>query len=353
MDFRYRSAQVDLVFGRGAYLKAAEVLAAYERVFVIGTKRSAQQLQKLQNALSQQQLTLFQEVVQHVPQFLVDRCAERLSRSKGQVILAIGGGSAIGLAKALALQTALPIIAIPTTYAGSEMTNIWGISEQGKKTTGRDTKVQPRYVFYDPDLTQTMPMAVAATSAMNAMAHLMEAVYAHDRNPISHELSLLGIRKLLAGMNQMVEAGELSAEANENLLFGAYLAGKSLGEVSMALHHKAAHVLGGSFGLEHAKVHTVMQAYVLEFQWEGLSAEIQKAFFSALGDDYPPRVLKNIADRMGAPTDLQSIGFKRKNIPKAADIMLQKPYPNPVPLERGRLEAMLERAYDGDLISTS
>ncbi|MEL7531896.1 MAG: maleylacetate reductase [Bacteroidota bacterium] len=348
MDFRYSSSKVNIVFGRAAYLKAAEVLAAHDRVFVIATERSAKQLQSLQKLLPQQQFESFQEIVQHVPQSVVDRCAERLSQFGGQVLLAIGGGSAIGLAKALALQTALPIVAIPTTYSGSEMTNIWGISRAGQKSTGRDPKVQASHVYYDPDLSQTMPPAIAATSAMNAMAHLMEAVYAHDRNPITHELSLLGIRKLLTGMNALAEAGKLSAKANEALLFGAYLAGKALGEVSMALHHKAAHVLGGSFGLEHAKVHTILQAYVLEYQWGGLSEEIQAAFVDAFGDESPPKVLKKIAQKMGTPTNLHSIGFDKKDIPAAVEIMLQKPYPNPVPLERSRLEAMLRRAYKGN-----
>ncbi|MEM6343773.1 MAG: maleylacetate reductase [Bacteroidota bacterium] len=347
MNFRYRSAQTSVVFGAGTYLRAAELLAAYDRVFVIGTERSAQQLQKLQQSSPQTQFEYFLELIQHVPQVLVDRCAERLSQSGGQIILSIGGGSAIGLAKALALQSELPIIAIPTTYSGSEMTNIWGIRHHGQKTTGRNPIVQPKYVFYDPELSQTLPPAIAATSAMNAMAHLIEAIYAHDRNPITHELSLLGIQKLLEGMNKMVEAGILSAAANESLLFGAYLAGKALGEVSMALHHKAAHVLGGSFGLAHAKVHTVLQAYVLEYQWEGLPPEIRAAFVSAFDNEYPPNVLKNMTRKMGAPNNLEAIGFQKDDIPKAVERMLQKPYPNPVPLERKKLTLMLAKAFNG------
>ncbi|MFK7924651.1 MAG: maleylacetate reductase [Bacteroidia bacterium] len=349
MDFRYRSSSVAVIFARGAYQKVAKILAAYDRIFIISTERFAQQVQSIIQSLPDKQWELFTEVVQHVPISLVDRCAERLVQSKAEVLLALGGGSAIGLAKALALRTSLPIIAIPTTYAGSEMTNIWGISDEGKKTTGRDPIVQPQAVFYDPDLTQSMPPAIAATSAMNAMAHLVEALYAFDRNPISSHLSVLGIQKLLSGMQILAAEGKLSDTANESLLFGAYLAGKALGEVSMALHHKAAHVLGGSFGLEHAKVHTVLQAYVLEYQWEGLSSLIQQEFETAFDHPYPPRALQSIAQNMGAPTSLKDIGFDANDIDAAVEIMLQKPYPNPVPLERERLRRMLQNAFEGVL----
>ena len=261
-------------------------------------------------------------------------------------MLSIGGGSSVGLAKALALQNRLPIIAVPTTFAGSEQTNIWGISNEDGKTTGREDIVLPREVVYDPELTQTMPKRLAVMSAMNAMAHLMEAVYSPTGNPISRHHALLGMQELKKGLKNIAYQKTFTAEANEQILFGAYLAGKTLCEVSMSLHHKAAHVLGGSFGMQHAEVHTVLQAYVLAYQWPHLSSEIQQDFVAVLGES-PALALKNLAADAGAPTTLEEIGFAQEDITQAVNIMLSKPYPNPAPLVESQLLVMLEKAFEG------
>ena len=303
----------------------------------------------LKKNLGADRIIHFSSVVQHVPVDLIDEASQKQITENTDVLVAMGGGSAIGLAKALALRSKHTIVAVPTTYAGSEMTNIWGISTPEGKTTGRNMIVLPRYVIYDPAFTLGMPASLAATSSMNAMAHLMEAIYAHDTNPITSLNSLDGMRKLKSGMNLLAAHGTLTIEANQLLQYGSFIAGKVLCEVSMSLHHKMAHVLGGTFGLDHSSVHTALQAYVLEYQWEALSEEIKNNFCAALSHNYAPAALLELAKSMSAPGNLAAIGFKEEDIERAVDTVLAKPYANPKELTKPGLMAMLSKAYRGQL----
>ena len=348
--FHYRTLTGNTLFGTGRFDDFLQELSAYHRIVLIGSPRVADYAEVLRARFT---VEWFQEVIQHVPQPLVDKAADVVEAFKPDLLLAIGGGSAIGLAKALALKTSLPIAAVPTTFSGSEQTNIWGISNENGKTTGKDERVYPRYVLYDSDVTVGMPQSLAVKSSMNAMAHLMEAVYAPDGNPLTRELALLGIRELKKGLARISTTDvhmdkEAERAVHELLLFGAYLAGKCLGEVSMSLHHKTAHVLGGSFGLDHASVHTVLQSYVLEYQWPHLAEAVRRDFIDALGDN-PAQTLRDLARIGGAAVTLGDIGFRREDIPRAVEIILSKPYANVAPLESGRLTDMLEAAFSGQV----
>lgn len=347
MYFEYRSFPNQVYFGEGQLEKLPKLVQHFPTILVIAGQRVDSVVDELEEQLEPNQLFRFSKIIQHVPQHLVDQANEIVKVKKPNAYLAIGGGSAIGLAKALALECERPIIAVPTTFAGSEQTNIYGISSKSGKKTGRDDRVLPQLVFYDPRLTITMPKTLAVTSAMNAMAHLMEALYAPNRNPVTSQLAMQGMIALKKGLEMLTMNHHLTPEANELLQYGAYLAGKCLCEVSMALHHKAAHVLGGTFGLEHSKVHTVLQSYVLEYQWPYLSSDIQAEFRQALSSDTPPITLRVLAAEAGAPTNLQSIGFKKADIEKAANIMAANPYANIAPLSKEGLKGMLERAYGG------
>ncbi len=346
-EFEYTSFPTQVFFGKNRLTKLSGLLANYQKAFIIASPRLKKQVEKLALTVGQEKLLHFDDVVQHVPTTLVTKALAEQKNEGTDLLIALGGGSAIGLAKAMALTLKHDIVAVPTTYAGSEMTNIWGISSEGRKTTGRDPVVQPKYVIYDPQLTENMPKELAVKSAMNAMAHLMEAVYAHDSNPITYTNSLLGIEKLTQGMNEIRKTQNLSQKANELFLFGSFLGGKSLGEVAMSLHHKAAHTLGGSFGMDHASVHTVLQAYVLDHQWDALSNDVQEDFKKVFHSEYPPKTLQTLAKGMDAPTMLTEIGFKETDVEKAVDLMLLKPYANPKPLEKKGLMQMLKNACLG------
>jgi len=351
MNFTYQSFPNQVHFGAGKIKELPMLLKSYlkssdNKVLVLAEARVQPQVDALIEVLGREVVHHFAKIIQHVPQTLVEEALAVTREVQPKVMLAIGGGSSVGLAKALALKNKLPIIAVPTTFAGSEQTNIWGISNEMGKTTGRDDVVLPQVVIYDPTLTQTMPQRLAVMSAMNAMAHLMEAVYSPTGNPITRNQALLGIQTLKKGLDTIAQQKSFTPMANEQILFGAYLAGRALCEVTMALHHKAAHVLGGSFGMQHAEVHTVLQAYVLAYQWPHLSAEIQQDFIGILGEN-PPLGLKNLAANAGVPTTLEEIGFDQADIGKAVRIMMANPYPNPAPLMESQLLVMLEKAFEG------
>ncbi len=348
MNFNYTSYPNQVLFGKGKISELPQILKSYSKVMAIGEERWASPIQIVGKALGDNKLYYFPEIIQHVPQHLVDKAMVKLKEEKPDVLLAFGGGSAIGLAKALALETKLPIVAVPTTYAGSEQTNIWGVSTEAGKTTGKAMEVMPKVVVYDADLTAGLPLNLAVTSGMNAMAHLMEAIYAPNGNPVTRHHALLGVEKIKSGLEVVAREQSLTEQANIDIQFGAYLAGKCLCEVSMSLHHKMAHVLGGSFKLEHSYVHTVLQAFVLNYQWDYLSEEIKNDFVQVLGEQ-PAQKLQDLSGKAGGPTDLKSIGFKKEDIAKAVETVLAKPYENVAPLERSKLSEMLQKAYEGNL----
>ncbi|MEP6594920.1 MAG: maleylacetate reductase [Ginsengibacter sp.] len=354
MNFVYQSIANKVYFGE-EHLKALPNIireAGGNRLFVITSPRKPNQAitDDLERAFGADHVFLFSEIVQHVPKQIVDKALALAKEHRPDTLIAIGGGSAIGLAKGMALQTGLPILAIPTTYAGSEMTNVYGITEHGVKTVGKDLKVLPRSVIYAPSLTATMPLQLAAKSSMNAMAHLVEAIYAFDVNPVTYQNALLGIRFLKEGMEILINQKSLN-EANEKIQFGAYLAGKCLCEVSMALHHKVAHVLGGNFSLDHGSVHTVLLPYVLDFQYMGLSENSKEDLEKILNAENPPLKLKTLAEQMDVATNLKSIGFKKEDISKAtAQILAIKKFPNPVDISETNINDLLQRSYEGRLL---
>lgn len=350
MNFIYQSFPNKVYFGDGQIKKINGIIKELGgiRLFVVAGSRAGLIIDELVTSFGEKNVFHFSKVVQHVPKIVVEEALALANENQSNLIIAIGGGSAIGLAKAMALENRLPILAVPTTYAGSEMTNIYGISTDGLKTVGRDIIVLPRSVIYDPSLTMEMPLSLAATSSMNAMAHLIEALYAHDCNPVTYQMSLTGIRYLKEGMEQLIAEKSLS-NANSSLQFGSYLAGKALCEVAMSLHHKVAHVLGGSFGLDHSKVHTVLLPYVLECQMPGLSTSLIKDLQTVFDDNSPSNKLRSLATQMEAATSLKAIGFRESDIPKAAGILAEMKYPNPVPINKKLIETLLMMAWEGSI----
>ncbi len=349
MNFTYQSFANKVFFGQNAQVafeQAAQGQA--KRVFLIASRRNQDLIGFLQASPLFEITHLFDEIAQHVPLELVEKAALQVQQEHTNLILSIGGGSAIGLAKALALRFHIPIWAVPTTYAGSEMTNIYGISEGGKKTVGRADVVLPQVVIYDPHLTAALPLPIAIKSATNAMAHLVEGVYAVQNNPISYQQSLMGIKAILQGYETVKSSQSLTKEANEAFLLGTYLGGKSLCELPMALHHKAAHVLGGNFNLDHASVHTVLLPFILDFQWESLPAQIQEDFRTAFGHASPAAFLLHTLQALQIPTSLQAIGFKERDIDDAAAQIAALKFENPAPINVESLSAMLKKACRGD-----
>lgn len=351
MEFTYRSFPNKIIFGTPILDALREEVSEPTKVWVIGSSRYNDLVDEIRNIDQVEVIHHFDEVIQHVPIESVNEAVELIKNSDADVdvILSIGGGSAVGLAKAMVLDYPLPIWSVTTTYSGSEITNIYGISKGGKKDVGRADVVMPEKIFYDPALSISLPIHLAATSATNALAHLVEAVYSHKINPVTYELSLLGMKHIKKGMAALAENKKLDEETNKDLLFGAYLAGKSLCEVTMGLHHKTAHVLGGNFGMEHSKVHTVILSYSLAYQWEHLSEELQSDFQQIFDSEDPPAAIKKLIEDMGANSNLEDIGFQKKDIPEAAKQICAIDFESPAPINPKGIEQMLTHAFEGTI----
>jgi maleylacetate reductase len=258
-------------------------------------------------------------------------------------VLAHGGGTPIGVAKAIALEMDVKIAAVPTTYAGSERTNIWGVTRDGRKLTGRDDRVRPRLVVYDPALTLALDRGVSLDSAFNALAHAVEALYAHDASDHVKAQAEQSAALLHAGITAIAKDSR-NLEGRTLTLRGAALAAEALGAVSMGLHHKLAHVLGGSVGTPHARTHATLLPYTLRFNAPaapGMVAALKRAF----GCDDPSAALYDWQRSLGLATSLRALGVTENALAKIAGEALELRYPNPRVVDRVGLLALLDDAF--------
>jgi maleylacetate reductase len=348
MNFTYQTNPSRVVFGVGSFAALeAEVFALGIKKAMIVSTPSQQDL-----ALRAQQMlggtsSIFSGAVMHVPEESITEALGHLDANSSDGLVCTGGSTTIGLAKAVALERRIPIVAVPTTYAGSEMTPIWGITRAGIKLTGRDNHVQPRTVIYDPLLTITLPVTISGASGINAMAHSVEALYAENRNPVIAQLCEMSISSLAESLPLLVLDMQ-NLEARTKALFGSWLAGTALGSVGMAIHHKLCHVLGGSFSLPHAEVHAVLLPYSLAYNSDyapEAMAAIARSLKVSFSDVCP--AMFDLVASVGAPTDLASIGMQEEDITRAADIAMQKPYYNPRPVTHAGVLALLKSAFAG------
>ena len=351
-EFVYIGQQSRVVFGAGslALLEREVDRLGAKRALILTTAEQAPQGEGLAARMGSRAAGVFSRAAMHVPIETAREAREAASRLGADCAVAIGGGSTIGLGKAIALDSGLPILAVPTTYAGSEMTPIFGITEGGLKKTGRDPRVLPKTVIYDPELTRTLPVGLSITSGMNALAHAAEGLYAQDSNPVMDLMAEEGIRALAEALPRIRSQAD-GIEGRSLALYGAWLCGSVLGNVGMALHHKLCHTLGGSFNLPHAEVHTVVLPHAIAFNADAAPramARIQRA----LGHAAPSAAagLFDLARENGAPVALREIGMKLADLDSAADIAVRDPYWNPRPFgaaQRGEIRELLQRAYDG------
>jgi maleylacetate reductase len=288
---------------------------------------------------------VFSGATMHTPVEITDEAVEIVVRESIDGIVAIGGGSTTGLAKAIAFRTNLPQVVVPTTYAGSEMTSILGETVAGSKKTRRDPRILPETVVYDVDLTMTLPARLSAMSGMNAIAHAVEGLYARDGNPILSILAAEGIRVLASALPR-IASNPLDKDAREDALYGAWLCGTVLGGTSMALHHKLCHVLGGSFNLPHAATHAVVLPHAAAYNVSA-APEAMTRVAQALAASDAAGGLFDLARYTGAPTALRDIGMPGDELERAADLAVADHYWNPRPLDRTEIRALLDDAWHG------
>ena len=331
MNFEHVQPGFRIVFGAGSF----ERLELEPRRWLIvhgGSQASA--AERLAARLG---ATRFDEVRRHVPAELAERARARFAEIGADGLVAIGGGSAIGLAKAVALTTQAPIVAVPTTYAGSEMTSTYGLTADGRKRTGRDEAVRPRIVVYDPELSAGLPPEVAGPSAMNALAHCVDALWATGATPVSTLLAEGGARALHEGLER---------DDHERRLYGAALAGWTFGVVGGALHHRICHLLGGAFDLPHAETHSAVLAHVTALNAPAVPEAARLA--AALGAADLAGAVYDLARAAGSPTGLRELGLEPGQLDPLGATVAEQAAGNPVPLDEAGARALLRRAWAGD-----
>jgi maleylacetate reductase len=346
-SFVYDQLASRVVFGVGSFgsLAAEADRLGLSKLLVLSTPGQGRLAQRATERLGNRAAGIYPHAKMHVPVETAEAARAEARRLGADGAVAIGGGSTIGLGKAIALEAGLPIIAVPTTYAGSEMTPIYGLTEGGTKKTGRDAKVLPRTVIYDPMLTLDLPVKVSGPSGMNAIAHCAEALYAENANPVISLMAEEGIRALARGLPR-IAADPRNIEARADALYGAWLAGMSLGAVGMALHHKLCHTLGGSFNLPHAETHTIVLPHAIAYNRAAVPQAMAR-LAAALSAKDAVEGLYDLAARLGAPLALQQIGLQERDLDIAAEIATRDPYYNPRPVTREGIRRLLDDAFHG------
>lgn len=342
-----------VVFGTGAINQVAAEASRLggQRIMLIAGGPEAGLAAPIEADLGRRIVARFSDVTMHVPVEVAQAAVRQAHDAQVDLLLSLGGGSSTGTAKAVALETGLPILAVPTTYAGSEMTSIWGLTEGQRKTTGRDLRVLPKSVVYDPELTVGLPVDVSASSGMNALAHLVEALYAPGISPISFMQAKEGVRALAASLPRVV-ADPLDVQARTDALYGAWLAGWALGTTGMGVHHKVCHVLGGAYNLPHAPMHAAVLPYATAFNTDA-APEAMRAIVEALGEagivaDSAASGLFDLSAAIGAPTCLASVGFDPRQIPQAAGLVVAGQPVNPRPVDEAGVRGLLEASVAGE-----
>ncbi|HZG92764.1 MAG TPA: maleylacetate reductase [Pseudonocardia sp.] len=340
-EFSYEALPGRVVFGPGTartrLADEVERLGA-TRLLLIASARAADTVDALVAPFRERIAGTFTAVREHVPVETAQAARAAAADAGADAVLCIGGGSTVGAAKAVALTARIPVLAVPTTYSGSEVTAVWGMTENGRKTTGTDPAVLPRVVVYDPELTAGLPRELAVASGLNAMAHGVEALWAPRRNPVSSVIAEEGVGALATGLRDADPA---------ELLRGAWLAAAAFAVAGSGLHHKLCHVLGGTFGLPHARTHAVVLPHVLAFNAPG-APEAAARVARALGVEDPVRGLRALADGLGVPRGLRELGMAEADVDEAARLTEPVvPPDNPVPVRDGGMHRLVHAAWSG------
>jgi len=344
--FTYDALPARVVFGSGTLRQLPAELARLgcRRALVLSTPEQREAAEMTSTLLGAASASVFAGAAMHTPVAVTAAAMGEVERLGADSVVSVGGGSAIGLGKAIALRTDLPQIAVPTTYAGSEATPILGETDGGEKVTQRSLRVLPEVILYDVDLTLTLPPGLTVTSGLNAIAHAVEALYAADANPVVSMLAEQAIGLLGPALTAIVRDPSGEA-ARSDALYGAWACGTCLGLVGMSLHHKLCHVLGG-LGLPHAPTHAVMLPYAVAYNAAAAPGAMRRVA-RALGASDAATGLFALARSLGAPPSLAALGMHSDDIGRAADLAVANPYPNPASITREGIRGLLDAAFHG------
>jgi len=367
--FHYVSYAQEVIFAPGSLAQVSELVDRYgwKKVFVC-TNHSMQKnghLESLRSALGSRLVATFDQVQPHVQDVKVDQALGLANQDAVEAVIGLGGGSPIGMAKAVGYvrKPSIPVIAIPTTYAGSEMTAVYGITHSRenppRKVTVSDPKIAPRLVLYDPELTLDLPPDLTASTGINALAHCIEALYSMKRNPISTAAATRGVRHIFNSiLGCYTHPNDL--EARTEMLQGAHLAGLSLASVSMGLHHGLCHVLGGTATIPHGIANSIILPHAIRFNADVTAPQLLPAA-EAMGislNGNSPRVsiealaqkIFDLVGQMHLPQRLRDsgVGMEESDLPALAQLAFQNRtvQNNPKPItEPAQIEVLLRAAW--------
>ncbi|KAI0411501.1 putative maleylacetate reductase [Xylaria grammica] len=350
--FEYSPNPARVIFGNGTIKNLPDELKRLQlsKPVILSTPEQVNQAQDIEAILKAhvEIAGIFSNATMHTPVEVTETAVEFASSRGADSIVSIGGGSTIGLGKAISIRTGLYHLAIATTYAGSEMTPILGETANGQKTTRSDPKILPGTVIYDVDLTMSLPLWLTSVSGVNAIAHAVEALYARKRNPIIELIAQEGVRALASSLPEIISQPD-SRSARSSALYGAWLCGICLGSVGMSLHHKLCHVLGGSFNLPHAQTHTIVLPHALAYNAPNVPGALEK-LANALPDSNGDAVkgLNLLLGKLKVQRGLGELGMKESDVDVAADLALKNSYWNPRDLDRSRIRELIRRAWAGE-----
>jgi len=345
--FEYEALPGRIVFGAGAWQKIPDELSrlgARHVLVICGAGRQAQ-AEDLAALLGEAAAGIFARARPHVPAEQAEEVRGLARRLGADALVSIGGGTPVGLAKAVAVELSIPVVAVPTTYAGSEMTDLVGITRDGVKRTSQDRRMLPRLVIYDPLLTVGLDAHTTATTGMNAVAHCVEALYAKRANPVTGLLAEAGLAALIRALPNAVRAPS-DLQARGEALYGAYLAGSALGAAGIAVHHKICHVLGASYGIGHGDANAVILPHAVRYNQDAAPAAIKRVAAVLGGGDAAAKLFEFVQE-LGAPSSLSDLGLDHGALDRIAALTVETTTFNPRPVDHASLLVLLENAYHG------
>jgi alcohol dehydrogenase class IV len=346
--FTYRSLPMNVVFGQGAVhgLRAEVKRLGCSRVLLVTGPGLEEPVASLRAELGDLVAAEFTDAVVHTPTHITDRAVAVFASAGCDGVVSLGGGSATGLSKALAARTDAPQVVVPTTYAGSEVTPVLGETTDGVKTTRSGPEILPETVVYDVDLTLGLPVPLSVVSAVNAMAHAVEALYSPDANPVTDQHAVESVRLLADGLRRISDDPR-NLRARSELLQGAWLAGICLATAGMGLHHKLCHTVGASLDLPHAETHTVILPHAMHYN-AAAAPVVMERIGGILGGAYAPAAVHDLVKGLNGPVSLHELGVAESDLPALAEAAVTRPYPNPAPVTDEGIRALLVAAWRGD-----
>ena len=363
--FNYVSYAQEVIFAAGALARLHETgeRLGWQRVMLCASRsmRAGGQIGKAESNLGGKLIAVFENVLPHVQDIQVREALALALENKVDAVIGMGGGSPIGVAKAVGFRLQLPITAIPTTYAGSEMTPVYGITHTdetpSRKVTVKDSKIVPRLVIYDPEVTLNLPASLTASTGINALAHCIEALYSKTRNPLSTAAAVDAVRHIHHALLTCYQDGT-NLDARTEMLLGSHLAGLSLASVSMGLHHGVCHVLGGSAGIPHGIANAIILPHAIRFNADATVPELipaAEAMQISNNGSSPAGVIEILAEKiqglirsMNLPQRLREVGVAESDLPRLAQIAFQNRtvQNNPKPITNvTQLESLLRGAW--------